>query len=735
MKTGLRNRLPLWGALGGLLVWFLSGGGALASEATGAPAPPNPGAPPTVAAAVGRLPLYFIENKGQVDRRVKYYVHSGGQTTFFTPKEVVIVLRPPEATPEPQSRRRNLREGVPFAGQRSTHKPPTVVRLRPVGLQRGVTLTARGQTSHRVNYFHGRDPRHWQTDIPTYQAVVYDQAYPGIDLKFYGQGRELEYDIVVHPGADPGQVRFAYQGVKKLELTPEGDLALFLPDGGRLVQKKPVAYQEINGVRIAREARYQLDKGGARLRCGLAVAAYDRRYPLVIDPVLLYSTYLGGSDGDLGLAVAVDAAGCAYVTGRTDSYNFPLRNPYQSWIIERPGVFVSKLNPSGNELVYSTYLSGSDWDIGNGIAVDGQGRAVVTGETSSPDFPVYQAYQSIYGGGSSEVFVTKLTATGNGLVYSTYLGGYGWERGQGVAVDQAGAAYVTGVTTSTNFPVQTAYQGFQAGHGDAFVTKLSSSGALVFSTYLGGSDYDYGTGIAVDETGKVYLTGTTTSGDFPTKNAYQSRRPGDYDAFVTKLYSTGNALVFSTYLGGTGEDMGEAIAVDRRDHTVVVFGTTGSSDFPCQGYTQPPYQTSLKGGCDTFLTKLDSRGRALIFSTYLGGPGSDFAQGLALNQSTGDIYVTGTYDLWGGGLGGQILFARADQTGKVLFFAPLAEGSGRGIAVDQNGAVYLCGSTSSRFFPTVNPFQGTLRGSDDAFVMKLQDGGDLTPVLELLLGQ
>ena len=383
---------------------------------------------------------------------------------------------------------------------------------------------------------------------------------------------------------------------------------------------------------------------------------------------LVYSTYLGGSGNDTGYGIAVDGVGSAYVTGVTSSTNFPTRSPYNATLLGTTDVFVTKLSPAGNALVYSTYLGGYGHDSGTGIAVDGAGSAYVTGPTDSANFPTRSAYQATFQGAPFDAFVTKLTSAGNALVYSTYLGGSGADWGAGIAVDGAGSAYVTGYTESTNFPTQSAYQAtFQGAPFDAFVTTLTPAGnALVYSTYLGGSDREWGAGIAVDGAGSAYVTGFTLSTDFPTQSAYQATNQGIQDAFVTKLTPAGNALVYSTYLGGSGGDFGGGIAVDGAGSAYVT-GETASTNFP----TQYPYQATYQGGAaDAFVTELTPAGNALVYSTYLGGSSGDF---------------------------------------------------GVGIAVDGAGWAYVTGWTTSTNFPTQSPYQAAYQGGlSDAFVTKLQ---------------
>jgi hypothetical protein len=482
----------------------------------------------------------------------------------------------------------------------------SVVRIKPVGLKKGVTIAALNQTDHRVNYFIGKDPDKFYTDIPTYQAVVYEQAYTGIDLKFYGQGRQLEYDIVVQPGADPNQVKLAYQGVKKLEDTQEGDLALILPDGGHLLQKKPLVYQEIAGQRVPVEGKFRLCRQGAHVTCGFALAAYDKTRALVIDPVLIYSTYLGGSGSDSLYSLAVDADGAAYLAGQTLSSNFPKENAYQGSLKGTSDAFVTKLCPAGNSLLFSTYLGGNDQDTATSIAVDGSDAAYVTGWTYSDFFPTTVGAYKNTRTGDADAFVTKFHKEGDTLAYSTYLGGTKYDQANGIAVDDSGAAYVVGLTQSDDFPKENPFQDTRRGIADAFITKFSPNGnALAYSTYLGGSNYDAGYAIAVDGFGAAYVTGYTWSSDFPRNKAFQNTLLGLADAFVTKSSPAGG-LVYSTYLGGNKDDAGKAIAVDSyRD--AYVAGDTDSTIFP----TRNAFQETFAGVRDGFVSKL-SRGESLV---------------------------------------------------------------------------------------------------------------------------
>jgi hypothetical protein len=420
--------------------------------------------------------------------------------------------------------------------------------------------------------------------VPTYAKVKYAAAYPGVDLVYYGQSRQLEYDFVVAPGADPTAITLSFEGIDHIDVDAQGDLVLSTA-GGSLRFQKPIVYQEEDG-------RWQSIAGSyvrtGPHQAGFRLAAYDLARPLVIDPVLSYATYLGGSGRDDGLGIAVDAAGQAYVTGFTVSADFPTVHPLQP-TLNGGDAFVAKLTADGSALVYATYLGGSyDFEFGTGIAVDAAGAAYVTGQTGSADFPTTPgAFQTTLAGGGDcggrpcdDAFVVKLTADGSALVYATYLGGRSTDRGTGIAVDAAGHAYVTGLTTSADFPTAHPLQPtLGGGVGDAFVAKFTADGsALVYATYLGGSGYEFGTGIAVDAAGHAYVTGSTNSADFPTTpGAFQVTSGGD--AFVAKLNATGSALVYATYLGGSCGDGGTGIAVDAAGAAYVV-GITTSADFP-----------------------------------------------------------------------------------------------------------------------------------------------------------
>jgi hypothetical protein len=577
--------------------------------------------------------------------------------------------------------------------------------------------------------------------------VQYHDVYPGVDLIYYGNQRQLEYDFVIAPGADPGNITLAFTGAQSVALDGDGNLVLHTT-GGDVVEHAPVLYQDGPGGRQAVSGRYELQGGD---QVGFRVGAYDQRRPLVLDPVLAYSSYLGGSGQDTALGIAVDAAGDAYVTGVTLSTDFPSTPGASQPTLHGPSdAYVVKVNPTGTALVFATYLGGSGPDGANAIAVDAAGNAYVTGQTGSGDFPTTPgAFQSINRGtNSNKAFVTKLTPTGTALAYSTYLGGSGdfaSTFGGGIAVDAAGNAYVTGDTNAADFPTtpgafQTTNAAVQGG-ATGFITKLNGTGtALIYSTFLGGTHGDAGESIAVDAAGNAYVTGVAGSTDFPTTpGAFQTtfRGPGG-DGFVAKLNPTGTALAYSSYLSGGGAgDIGKGIAVDAAGNAYVT-GQTNSADFPT---TPGAFQTTFRGGSDAFVVEVNPTGAALVYATYLGGSGNQDGQGVALD-SAGNAYVTGetssadfpitpgAFQTTNRGIYNGYV-AKLNPMGSALVYNTYLGGTGQdaglGIAVDAAGNAYVTGDTNAADFPTTpGAFQTTHGGGYDAFVAKIAFQGATT---------
>lgn len=590
--------------------------------------------------------------------------------------------------------------------------------------------------SGTANYFVGNNPENWRTRIPTFARAQFCDVYPGIDLVYYGTGRQLEFDFAVAPGADPSTIALRISGADGFLINDAGDLELCV--GEEAVRlNKPISYQIVNGQRRDIASNYVLTTvPEVRIRIG----DYDPHFPLIIDPVLGYSTYLGGTGVEEGHAIAVDSAGNAYVTGSTASLNFPVTsNAYDKTYNGNTDAYIAKLDASGSNVVYATFLGDVGNDAGNGIAVDASGAAYIVGVTDSPAFPTTGgAYDRTYHGGT-DTFVAKLSPDGSSLSYSTFLGGVGSDTGMAIALDDALRAHVTGSTDSPGFPTTAgAYDSAYHGGTDAFVTGLNSTGTqLLYSTFLGSSGKDQGMGIAVDSATNACVAGTTDSPLFPTTaGAYDRSLNGGTDAFIAKLNATGSTLLFSTYLGGTFDDVSAGIAVDASNN-VYVTGSTVSLDFP----TTPDAATrNNRGLADAFVAKLDSAGTNLMFGTYLGGARDDRGFAIAVDGA-GNSYVTGTtvsenfpttYGAPQRNLAGSVFYdayvTKFDTTGSTRFYSTYLGGglgaeSGAGIAVDTNNNAYVTGTTSATDFPTTKgAYDRNLAFPSDAFVTKITSG-------------
>jgi hypothetical protein len=687
-------------AAGVLLACAVIAAGCPAARSAGEPGKPSETAitrRAVMARNYSNLPLSFEVNRGQADRRVRFLSRGNGYGLFLTAKEAVLALHNPTRDGVRPSiligMSRLSPHGVaPDASPLADHEPVTagdstqarfssdVVRMELSGANPRANPVGVNPLPGTANYFLGSDPSRWRANVPTYSRVCYPGVYPGIDLIYYGNQGQLEYDFVVAPGADPKAIRLHFSGARALKLDSDGNLAI-VGQNGSLAFRKPSIYQTLEGVRHPVAGSFKLL---SRNIVGFSVDAYDRSKPLVIDPILAYSTYFGGTNAEFVVAVTSDATGAAYVTGLTISENFPLTaGAFQAVNYATPAnavstAFISKFNASGTALLYSTYLGGvaisntlhEQGDYGKAIAVDSSGNAYVTGYTYSTDFPITShAFQK--GNIPAEThyptgFVTKLNPTGTGLVYSTYLGGSVLDELTAIAIDAAGDAFVSGISFSPDFPTthgafQTINKSFTANGYNAVVTKMNPTGSgLIYSTYLGGgSSYGSTLGniywtnpIAVDKSGNAYVAGFTESGDFPvTTGAYQMTNHGDFNVTVSKLNSTATALLYSTYLGGSTDSICEGLAVDSAGNAYVA-GYTSDTDFPV---TKGAFQTENHADTNTsdssdanqngFVAKLNPAGSALVYSTYLGGStgpwGGDQIYYLALDSS-GDAYVAGS---------------------------------------------------------------------------------------------
>ncbi len=642
--------------------------------------------------AYGELPLSFERDAGRAGPEVDFIARTPGATTLVGPAGATLMLG---------EGKRSEALGLELAGGAAATKPQALERL-----------------PGEVNYLVGERST-WKREIATFERVRYPDVYPGIDLDWRGNQRQLEYDFRLAPGAEPARIAMEVTGAESLRLAASGDLII---DAGRasVRQKAPIAYQTIAGERHVVEAGFALRDR----TIGFELGAYDRSRPLVIDPlVLAYSTYLGGDQDDAAFAIAVDGSGAAYVTGSTGSVDFNSVGQIEGDSASFDA-FVSKLTPTGNALAYSTYLGGDASDRGSGIAVDAAGAAYVTGDTFSTDFDTVAGIEGDSGDANGDAFISKLTPNGGDLAYSTYLGGGGSDIGSAIAVDSAGAAYVTGETQSTDFNTVGQIESDPGdGFADAFIAKLTPVGTLAYSTYLGGNSFDTGSGIAVDSAGAAYVTGFTDSTDFNTVGQIEGDAPLT-DAFVSKLNPAGSALAYSTYLGGNSFDRGLAIDVDGSGAAYIT-GQTDSTNFN----TVNPIEVDSVGQ-DAFVSKLTPSGLDLAYSTYLGGNAIDRAYAVAVDDA-GAAFVTGETDSTDFDAAGQV---EGDSTGTDVFVSKLAPAGsalaystylggdaterGRGIAVDAAGAAYITGETFSTNFDTVGQIESdsTL---GDAFVSKL----------------
>ncbi|UFP92726.1 beta strand repeat-containing protein [Gloeobacter morelensis] len=675
----------------------------------------------------GKLPMRFEPNVGQTDSRVQYVSRGPGYSLLLGPTEAVMLLGTPDRS------KSKLRSSM-TAAERSEPKT-AAIRMNLVGANPKARLAGKDVLPGKVNYLAGKDTGRWRTDVDTFERVEARGVWPGIDMVYYGNGRQLEYDFVVGPGVDPGRIAMDVAGARSLRLDGNGDL-IIATALGEIRQHRPVVYQQIGGQKRQVAGRYVLN--GRKV--SFAVGEYDRSLPLVIDPILSYSTFAGGAEQDVGNDIVLGSDGSVYITGYTLSTSYPAVSAYDSSYAggtEFGDIFITKLNAAGSQLVYSTYLGGTGDDFGSDIAVR-ENEAYVIGSTASTDFPTTtNAYDTSYGGGTYDAFVAKLNAAGNGLVYSTYLGGTLEDNGNGIVVGGGGAAYITGNTGSFDFPVTdgTADTTFNGG-SDMFVTRLGAAGdALVYSTFTGGTLADSGNDIVQGSNDSVYVVGTTSGAGFPvTPNpgVYDvSFNGGGFDAVVTRFNSAGGRI-YSTYLGGVGQDSGNAIALGS-DGSVYVTGSTASSDFPT---TSGAYDTSYNLLPDVFVTRLNAGATALVYSTFLGGALGDVGLGIVLD-SAGNAYITGStlstnfpvtfgaYDTsYNGGTSfGDVFVSKLNALGDRLLYSTFIGGAtddyGSSIVVGSGGRIFITGATASIKYPTTSgAYDTSFDAATDVFISR-----------------
>ncbi len=682
---------------------------------------------------VAHLPLSFEQNVGQLDDRAKFTARGTGYNLFLTATGAFLQLLK-------NNSRSNRESGV------RSEISAALLGLKLQGANANALARGVDELPGRRNYFIGNDASRWRTGVPTFRAVRYEEIYPGISLTYYGNQRQLEYDFAIAPGADPSTIRLTFDAGVRPRISEEGELVL-RTSRGEVRQRRPVIYQEIDGQRRAVQGHFVLL---GKQRAGFAVGEYDRTKPLVIDPTLVYSTYLGGSGDDLGSSIALDSSNNIYIAGTTSSTNFPLHGAAFGANAGLADMFVTKIDATGANVIYSTYIGGSGQDRADGIAVDSAGNAYVVGriDSASTNFPATPgSFATTYRGGDFDGVVFKLNGQGNALTYSGFLGGEENDSTEGVTVDSSGVAYVTGGTKSTGFPTTVnAYQPTRAGDTDAFLVKINSSGStLLYSTYLGGSGSDRGSGVVIDPSGNAYVAGFTSAIDFPTDSAFQNSFGGSFDAFVAKFdtnASGASSLVFCSYLGGTGDDKAYGIAIDSSASNLYVVGQTSSNNFPLLSPAQPAFG----GSFDAFVARISTTGTK-IYATYLGGTGDDRGTGIAVN-SAGSAYVTGftsstnfptltPLQISNGG-GFDAFVAKLNPAGSALLYSTYLGGSANEsntttgtstnpIALSSTSEAYVTGFTSSTNFPTATPVQPAKGGGQDAFVVRIADA---TPAVD-----
>ncbi|HVI07171.1 MAG TPA: SBBP repeat-containing protein, partial [Candidatus Binatia bacterium] len=748
-----------------------------------------------------RLPISFEANSGQTDGRVKFLSRGAGYVLFLTSSGAVMELQAPSAE-APQPKPAGTGElampytgrGAPGAkGSRGSSRV-SVLEMQLARANQSAPIAALDRQQNTSNYFIGNDHSRWRTGVPNFARVRYSQIYPGVDLVFYGNRQQLEYDFIVSAGADPGAIGLRFRNDGKagaVSVAANGDLVAHLP-GGDLPFHKPVVYQ------LDRNRNRQLIDGGYVLRAdgevSFALGAYDHSRELVIDPTIAYATYLGGSKADTGMGVAVDCCGSAFIAGSTLSTDFPTTGPpLQGTNAGGSDVFITKYDALGGTEQYSTYVGGSGNDVATDIVLDDLGDMTVTGYTLSTDFPLELPIQSKFGGGSvtGDAFLFQIASHGTALVYSTYFGGSSDDEGMSLALDSANSVYLVGYTSSTNFPIvpgsfKTSCGLTSAGKcANGFVLKVNvppgqfQQTSLVYSSYLGGSGGlgDSAYGVWVDNTtspapGYAYVVGITGSPNFPvTSGAFDQlcgtdgKCNGTYDGFVSEINPQGKGLVFSTFLGGSAYDYAAGVAVDSTG--VYVSGNTTSTNFPVTASAVQRTFGGMSSGCvpsstktcgDVTLTKLNPAGSALLYSTYLGGS-LDENPGLSLAlDAGGSVYVTGQTDstnfpvvtpvdqavkngtynggTYGGGASDAFI-TKLNPQGNSFAYSTYVGGSsadsGSRIILDQFTSAYIAGTTTSTNFPVTAGAAQTTCGTNgscngglsDAFGFKLETSADL----------
>ncbi len=633
---------------------------------------------------LGKTSVEFEENRGQFDKSVRFMARAAGSTIFLTADEVVYVL--PMATKDEGGRVKDEIKAEFLRPKTEDQKPHLAfaLRMKLVGANKNSTSVGEETVKHRTNYFKGSDVANWQTDVPNHSRVRYENVYDGVGMVWHGrENGETQYDFVVAPNADANQISLEFDGADNLEIDAEGNLLISTP-AGTIKQNKPFSYQETNGEKQEIESGFMIEQS----RIKFSLGSYDRTKPLTIDPTvnlsrLAYSTFLGGTSDEQSRSIAVDSSGNAYITGQTLSPEYPTTSgTYDTTHNESTDVFVSKLNASGSALIYSTFIGGNNSDGGTSIAIDAAGNAYLTGVTGT-DYPTTAGAFDTTSNGGNDVFLTKLNAAGSGLIYSTYIGGSGNDVSTGITIDSTGNAYLTGFTDNT---------------GDAITNYPTTGGA------------------------------------------FDTTHNGDIDVFVSKLNVSGSGLIYSTYIGGSGVDLGNDIAIDATGNVYLTGETPdAATDYPTTGGA---FDTTHNGDIDVFVTKLNATGSALIYSTFIGGSGFDQVTSIAIDLS-GNAYLTGgtfddvtdypttagAFDTTHNGFD-DVFVTKLNAGGSALIYSTFIGGNlfdhCNAIAIDTTGNAYLtgyAGDAVTGYPTTAGAYDTTHNGSDDVFVTKLNAAG------------
>lgn len=687
---------------------------------------------------------FFTANNGQADSdEVRFYIPNQG--IWFLDDKVVFLILDDDQDPEAILDDRDFIDGrLAPARDTSTSRDGVVLHL---SFQNANTVTPVGREilPHQSNFFYGNEPSGWYSEVPNFEVVLYENIYDNIDLKFYFNNNGLKYEFIVHPGGDPSEIRLKYDGADGLAFNEFGDLVV-LTEFGEVKDCNLFIYQEQQKVKKTIEGAYRIHN---RNEYGFELShEYDPDEVLIIDPFLIFATFIGTSTDEWGWDFAIDPDGFSYANIETDSINFPTSaGAYDSThngigFLDND-IVIFKLNQNGSALVYATYIGGNSDEYAEGIDIDSDRYVYATGYTNSNNFPTTAgAYDTTFNGGFYDAFVFKLNQTGSVLSYSTYIGGGGLtsssgsDYGMGLEVDTNGRVFLTGVTRSSNFPTtagayDTTHSG--AGNDDAFVLKLNPSGtSLLYSTLIGGTSTDRGYDIAIDAAGNAYVTGPTYSSDFPTNaGAYDTTHNGQFDAFVAKFNAAGSSLTYSTYIGGSLYEYGYGITIDSSGHAYLT-GLTRSADFPT---TAGVYDTTHNGNSDAYVAKLNPSGSTLIYSTYIGGSSEDRGYDIKID-ALGNAYMTGhiessdfpttpgTYDsVLDGWCDGCLV--KFDSMGTALYYSSYYGGLsgdwGAEIELDANGDIFIFGIACSTDFPTTpGAYQTSKPGGDDVSVLKVR---------------